>query len=64
MVDTQYQYLLDPHSVTAQLVYARSRHVYPDDSLANQPAVFVDADGNPPAHSPTPRTHAHRCAAS
>ena len=46
MVDTQYQYLLDPHSFTAQLVYARSRHVYPD-FLANQPGVFVDAAGNP-----------------
>lgn len=45
MVDTQYQYLLDPHSVTAQLVVERSRHAYPD-SLANQPAVFVDAAGN------------------
>ncbi len=45
-VDAQYQYLLDPHSVTAQLVYAHSRHRYPD-FLANQPAVFVNAAGNP-----------------
>ncbi|MDT3679244.1 MAG: cytochrome C [Burkholderiaceae bacterium] len=45
-VDTQYQYLLDPHSVTAQLVYAHSRHRYPD-SLAGQPAAFVDEAGNP-----------------
>lgn len=45
MVDTQYQYLLDPHSVTAQLVYARSRQIR-SDAIANQPAVFVDAAGN------------------
>jgi len=46
MFDTQYQYLLDPHTVTAQLVYQRSHHSYPG-FLANQPAVFVDAFGNP-----------------
>jgi hypothetical protein len=34
-IDAQYQYLLDPHSVTAQLVYARNRHRYSDaDPLA------------------------------
>jgi len=44
-VDAQYQYLLDPHSVTAQLVYARQRHRYPD-ALANQPVDFVDSAGN------------------
>ena len=45
LVDTQYQYLLEPHSWTAQLVYQRSRHRYPD-TLSNQPAAFVDAFGN------------------
>ena len=44
-IDSQYQYLLDPHSVTAQFVYARSRHRYPG-FLADQPATFVDANGN------------------
>ncbi len=44
-LDAQYQYLLDPHSVTAQFVYSHNRHRYPD-SLANQPAAFVDATGN------------------
>ena len=43
-VDAQYQYLLDPHAVTAQLVYARNRHRYPA-SLADQPAPFFDATG-------------------
>ena len=44
-VDAQYQYLLDPHSVTAQLVYTSNRHRYPA-ALANQPVSFVDAAGN------------------
>ena len=44
-VDTQYQYLLDPHSVTAQFVYTSNRHRYPA-ALANQPVAFVDAAGN------------------
>jgi len=45
-VDAQYQYLLDPHAVTAQLVYARNRHDYPA-ALADQPAAFFDASGAP-----------------
>lgn len=44
--DTQYQYLLDPHAVTAQLVYMRSNHHYPD-FRANQGVEFVDTLGNP-----------------
>lgn len=44
--DAQYQYLLDPHSITAQLAYGRSRHHYPD-FLAAQPVGFVDVAGNP-----------------
>jgi hypothetical protein len=43
-VDAQYQYLLDPHTVTAQLVYMQNRHRYPQ-SQANQPAAFFDASG-------------------
>lgn len=49
-IDAQYQYLLDPHSVTGQLVFAHNRHRYPD-SLANQEAAFVDATGNPLANT-------------
>lgn len=43
-VDTQYQYLLDPHAVTAQFVYARNHHRYPV-ALGDQPAAFFDATG-------------------
>jgi hypothetical protein len=46
IIDSQYQYLLDPHSITAQFVYEHSRHRFPD-FLANQPVEFVDALGNP-----------------
>ena len=49
-IDAQYQYLLDPHSVTGQLVFAHNRHRYPD-SLANQPVAFTDAAGNPLANT-------------
>jgi hypothetical protein len=49
-VDAQYQYLLDPHSVTAQFAYMRSRHRFPD-FLADQPVPFVDALGNPLANT-------------
>jgi hypothetical protein len=44
--DAQYQYLLDPHTVTGQLAYMTSKIRY-SDATANQPAVdFVDALGN------------------
>ncbi len=43
-IDAQYQYLLDPHAVTAQLAYMRSKHRYPA-ALANQPAAFVGPAG-------------------
>lgn len=43
-VDAQYQYLLDPHAVTAQLVYTRNHHRYPA-ALVDQPAPFFDAAG-------------------
>jgi hypothetical protein len=49
-VDAQYQYLLDPHSITAQLVYSHSNHRFPD-VLANQAAAFVDPLGNPLANT-------------
>ncbi|MEJ8836025.1 cytochrome C [Ramlibacter sp. AN1133] len=45
-LDSQYQYLLDPHAVTAQFAYLRSRHTFPN-ALAGQDVGFVDAAGNP-----------------
>ncbi|OIQ72849.1 oxygen-dependent choline dehydrogenase [mine drainage metagenome] len=49
-LDAQYQFLLDPHSVTMQLAYMHERHRYPD-SAANQPATYFDAAGNPLANT-------------
>ncbi|HET8871142.1 MAG TPA: cytochrome C, partial [Aquabacterium sp.] len=49
-LDAQLQYLLDPHAITAQLVVDRQRHGYPP-SIANQPATFVDASGQPLANT-------------
>ena len=46
-VDAQYQYLLDPHAVTAQLVYQTSHHRYPA-ALAGQDVPFFDATGTNP----------------
>jgi hypothetical protein len=43
--DAQYQYLLDPHTATAQLAYMTSKVRF-SDSVANQPVNFVDALGN------------------
>jgi hypothetical protein len=44
--DAQYQYLLDPHTITAQAAYMTSKVRY-SDAMANQPVNFVDSLGNP-----------------
>ena len=49
-IDAQYQYLLDPHAVTAQLVFAQQRHHLPG-FLAGQASGFVNASGQPLAPS-------------
>ena len=55
-LDTQYQYLLDPHAWTAQFVYSRETHHYPV-GLAGQPVAFVDSQGNAlPLTSPSDHT--------
>lgn len=46
--DTQYQYLLDPHTVTAQMAYMRQKTEYSATQIAETAAsAFVDAAGNP-----------------
>ena len=54
-VDAQYQYLLDPHSVTAQFAFGRNKHRYSDAQIG-QASPFVDASGNPLATNPTSDT--------
>jgi hypothetical protein len=43
-VDTQYQYQLDPHAFTAQLVLSRNHHRYPSGQV-DVPSPFFDASG-------------------
>jgi hypothetical protein len=49
-LDAQYQYLLDPHSVTAQFVLTSNKHRLPA-ALGNQPVPYVDATGSPLANT-------------
>jgi hypothetical protein len=48
-LDAQYQYLLDPHTITTQLSYMRQTTNLSDNAIAGlaAPATFVDANGNP-----------------
>ncbi|MBV8380833.1 MAG: cytochrome C [Paucibacter sp.] len=63
-VDSQYQYLLDPHTVTLQVVYASNRHGYPN-AQGGQQTAFVDAAGNPlPLTNYKDRSHLLRAKAS
>ena len=49
-LDAQYQYLLDPHSVTAQVAYMHNQTRY-SAAQANQPVDFFDSNGNPLANT-------------
>ena len=61
-VDSQYQYLLDPHTVTVQLAYIRDHQRIPA-ILANQPVL--DVNGNPlPNTNSTDTTNVLRAKAS
>ncbi len=44
-LDAQYQYLLDPHAVTAQLAFMRNHVRYSAASLADPAAPFFDSRG-------------------
>ena len=46
LVDAMYQYLLDPHAITAQFSAGKRQHKYPG-FLVGQDSAFVDALGNP-----------------
>ena len=60
--DAQYQYLLDPHTFTAQLAYTRERQRVPA-FLADQPATDVDGNALPNTNT-VDRTHVFRAKAS
>jgi hypothetical protein len=47
-IDAQYQYLLDPHTVTAQVAYMRQKQDYSPNTLASGPSPYNLADGVTP----------------
>ncbi|BCB27120.1 cytochrome c [Sulfurimicrobium lacus] len=56
-LDAQYQYILDPHTITAQLAYMRQRTNYSANTVAGNagagsPLGFVAADGVTPLADP------------
>ena len=55
-IDAQYQYLLDPHTVTVQLAFMSNRQRYSAATSAQTPA-FVDAAGNALADTNAEDTH-------
>jgi hypothetical protein len=60
-VDAQYQYILDPHTVTAQFAYMRQRQTYSPNQIAAGSPYFL-ADGVTPVNpvSPFDTTHVLR----
>jgi hypothetical protein len=61
-VDAQYQYLLDPHSVTAQVAYMRQTQNYSANTMAAAAPPYFLADGVTPvaAANPSDTTNAFR----
>ncbi|MDD5248052.1 MAG: hypothetical protein PHY45_03650 [Rhodocyclaceae bacterium] len=53
-LDAQYQYLLDPHTITAQLSYMRQVQDYSPNTLLNFASPFVLADGLTPVAAANP----------
>jgi hypothetical protein len=53
-VDAQYQYLLDPHTVTAQVAYMRQKQNYSANTLAGAASPFFAADGVTPVAPANP----------
>jgi hypothetical protein len=49
-IDAQYQYLLDPHSVTVQAAYMRQAQTYSANTIAAGPPIAFLADGVTPAN--------------
>jgi len=53
-IDAQYQYLLDPHTITAQAVYMRQVTNYSANSLAGAASPYFLADGVTPVAAVNP----------
>jgi hypothetical protein len=65
-VDAQYQYLLDPHTVTAQVAYMRQVQTYSANTLAGAASSYFLADGVTPVApaNPSDTTNVFRAKAS
>jgi len=53
-VDAQYQYILDPHTVTAQIAYMRQTINYSANTLANAASPYFLGDGVTPVAAANP----------
>ena len=53
-IDAQYQYLLDPHSVTAQASFMRQNQNYSPNTMAAVAPPYFLADGVTPVAAPNP----------
>jgi hypothetical protein len=51
-IDAQYQYLLDPHSITAQVAYMRQTQDYSANAMAEAESPYFLADGVTPVAVP------------
>lgn len=65
-VDAQYQYLLDPHTVTAQVAYMRQVQTYSANTMAGAASPYFLADGVTPVAqaNPSDTTNVFRAKAS
>jgi len=65
-VDAQYQYLLDPHTVTAQVAYMRQVSTYSPNSINGLTSPYYLADGITPVdpYSPSDTTNVFRAKVS
>ncbi len=61
-VDAQYQYLLDPHTITVQVAYMRQKEAYSANTIAGAAPPYFLADGVTPvaAVNPSDKTNALR----
>jgi hypothetical protein len=65
-LDAQYQYILDPHTVTAQVAFMRQKQTYSANMIANAAPAYFLADGITPVAgvSPTDTTNTFRAKVS
>lgn len=53
-LDAQYQYILDPHTVTAQVAFMRQTQTYSANMIANAAPPYFLADGTTPVSGASP----------